>query len=498
MKPAETLKLTLPNDLSYLPIALGFVRATAAKFGFQDPELGQIELAAEEAAANVVRHAYEAGERDAFDVRCERLASGMQVVIKDRGIPFDPSLIPDYRPEDAARGGEVSSLGTFLMKKAMDKVSFVNLGSHGKEIRLLKLHKRRSIEEYFPGDKPQAAEPKPIEGKIPYDVRPMRPEEAVEVSRCAYKSHGRTFFDSAIYFPERLAELNAAGELLSVVSVTKEDAFMGHTALRYPHAGARIAELTYAFVNLEYRGQGCLTRMIEQLYRMDKKWPLDGVYANAVTNHLFTQKAMVKYGINDCGVFLGASPGTWVFKGISGESLQRLSVVLCFKYLQAPPRLVLYPPSAHKDMVAFLYSNVGASHELRAPGPGQASPEREETVLRCDVFDSEGCGEIWVEAPGRDALARVRSSLRDFKLRKLGAIYLYLPLEDPATHFLAPALEKLGFFFSGILPRTDVGDALILQCIDNLEMDYGKIQVLTEPGRRLIEYVRERDPNRAH
>ena len=499
MAELDSLKLTIPNDLSYLDIALNFIRETAAKFGFAKTELSQIELAGEEAVTNVIKHAFEKGEHSSFDIICERIPLGIKVIIKDKGIPFDASLLAQYDPAKVSAETRTAGMGVFLMKKAVDMVSFVNLGMGGKETHLIKYLPHKNINEYFPGQKLEVDDKPPapviIKEKIPYDVRRMRSEEAIEVSRCAYKSHGYSFFDDNIYFPERLAELNRSEELISLVAVTNDNIFMGHAALHYPHVGAKIAELTYAFVNMEYRGQGCMTRLTDQLFSMEKKYPLTGVYVNSVTNHLFTQKVVVKYGINDCGVYLAASPGTWVFRGISGESKQRLSVILSFKYLNPPRQLTIYPPATHRDMVEKLYKNIGAAHNYLAPGENQSSVIREKASVRTDIYSSEECAEIWVEESGNDLVKQVRASLHDLCLKQLGAIYLYLNLEDPATCFLAPELEKLGFFFSGILPQTDIGDTLVFQYLNNVEMDYSKIQILTDTGKALIEYIKERDPN---
>ena len=501
MAGLDSLKLTIPNNLSYLDIALNFIRETAAKFGFSKTELGQIELAGEEAVTNVIKHAFEKGEHSTFDIICERIPLGIKVIIKDKGIPFDPSLLAQYDPAKAAVENKTAGLGVFLMKQAMDMVSFVNLGGEGKETHLVKYLPHKNIEEYFPGQKLEVDDTPPapviIKEKIPYAVRRMRSEEAIEVSRCAYKSHGYSFFDDSIYFPERLAELNRSEELISLVAVTTDNVFMGHAALHSPRVGAKIAELTYAFVNMEYRGQGCLTRLTDQLFSMEKKYPLTGVYANAVTNHLFTQKVVVKYAINDCGVYLAASPGTWVFRGISGESKQRLSVILSFKYLTPPRQLTIYPPAKHREMVEKLYKNIGASHNYAAPDESRSSALREKAGIRTDIYSSEECAEIWVEESGKDLVRQVKASLHDLCIKQLGAIYLYLSLEDQSTYVLAPELEKLGFFFSGILPQTDIGDALVFQYLNNVELDYSKIQVLTDTGRELIQYIKERDPNLA-
>lgn len=500
MQKNDFIKLTLPNDLSYLPLAQSCVRQAAEKFGFADPELGQIELALEEAVTNVIKHAYDTAEYNTFDIIAERTPLGIRVIIKDRGMPFDAGVLPEYNPLSVA-SDNMPGLGFFLMKNAVDQFSLVNLGADGKETHLTKNLPQKNIREYFEGQKLEE-DPGPVattilKERIPYDVRRMRSEEAIEVSRCAYKSHGYTFFDNTIYYPERIVELNNSEELISVVAVTKDNIFMGHTALHYPQVGARIAELTFAFVNMEFRGQGCLTRMTDMLFTMDKRYPLTGIYINSVTNHLFTQKVAQKYGANDCGLYLAASPGTWIFKGISDESKQRLSVALSFKYLQPPQQLTVYPPKEHREMVEKIYKNIGASHVNLAPDSAQSDIKNEKSVLRTDIYASENCAEIWVSEFGGDLRREIKNILHGLCVKQVAAIYLYMDLSNPYTYFAAPEMESLGFFFAGILPQTDIGDTLVLQYLNNVELDYSQIQILTEPAKEILEYIKARDPHQA-
>ena len=109
---------------------------------------------------------------------------------------------------------------------------------------------------------------------------------------------------------------------------------MGHAGLLYQNPEDRIAELTFVFVNVEYRGQGALNRLNEFLLATPKSREFAGIYAYAVANHIFTQKALVRAGLNDCGILLATSPMSWKFKGIAGDASQRISVVLAFKYME--------------------------------------------------------------------------------------------------------------------------------------------------------------------
>ena len=495
MKNPKAVILTLPAEIEYLRVAQQCARAVAQQHGFDEEAMGKIELGLEEAVSNVVQHGFAREGNNVFDLIFERIPLGLRIRLKEKGIPFDPRLLPVYEPGKAEEPGAGKGLGLHLMKSVMDEVSFHNLGPAGKETHLVKYLSGGGKGFAGSGDEAPAneqAEPQIIQEKIDYDVRGLRPSEAIEVSRCAYKSHGYTFFDEHIYYPERLIELNQSGEMISAVAVTKDGTFMGHAALVYPEPGAKIAELTFVFVNLEYRGQGCMNRLCDYLFNQVGHG-LTGIYAYAVSNHIFTQKVMMKHGFGDCCIDLATSPATWEFKGME-ENTQRISVIMSFKYLAPPPKLTLYPPPHHREMVEAAYRNIGAEHDYESPAAPPELPA-EDSRIDARIFASESCGEIHVAKPGRNVVREVRIALKNMCIKQIASISLFMNLADPATASLAEEMEKLGFFFAGVLPQAAVGEALVLQYLNNVELDYSKIQVHSEMAKRLLAYIRERDPN---
>ncbi len=499
----EVPKLSLPSDLSYLPIARLFVQETAKKFGFEGNDLYKIALALEEAVTNVMEHAFEDDESGSFDILCERVPLGMKIVIKEKGIPFDPSRLPQYTPAADLENLTTSGMGLFLMRESMDEVSFHNLGMEGKETTLVKYLPTKNIEEYFSKGEIERERTKPpepiIKEKIEYEVRRMEPAEAIEISRCAYKSHGYTFFDDHIYYPDRLVELNRSDQMISAVAVTREKTFMGHSALVYPYPGAHIAELTFIFVNREYRGQGCMEKMNDFLFTCPKQYPLDGIYVYSVTNHEFTQRGVSRIGFRDCGLLLASSPETWVFKGIAGENPQRISVALSFNYLKKTDPLTLYAPPQHLEMIRKLYRNIGSAEHLFSTQNTDAErppklPE-EDAEIETDVIMTENCAEIHLFRYGANIFREVKKTVRDLCLKHVAAVQLFLPLEDPLTASVTAGFEDMGFFFAGILPMAAIGDTLILQYLNNVVIDYEKISLYTEAAREIRDYVRARDPN---
>ncbi len=494
------MKLTLPSDLSCLPIAQLFVRETARSWGCPEADLYRFDLVIEEAITNVIEYAFEEGEASSFDILCDPLPEGIGVTVREKGLPFDPKQLPNYDAEADFDERATRGMGIFLMKEMMDEVTFNNLGVEGKETRFVKRFRTPppvEQEELLEPDAPVAAPGQPKREAVAYTVRLMEPPEAIEISKCAYRSHGYSFFTDHIYYPEQIVEMNRSGHMLSAVAVTDTGEFMGHGALVYPFHGSRIAELTYVFVNIEFRGQGCMDRLCNFLYSVPKPSPLDGIYTYSVTNHVFTQRVMAKMGIRDCGILLATSPATWQFRGIEGESTQRISVALSYRYLTPPKTLDLYPPPAHREKVRALYRNLGAEH--RFPGPAGSLPHLPEgpSEIETEVFGPEGCAEVRIVRAGREVVREIRRILRDLCLQQLSAVQLFLRLEDPNTYFLGPEFEKMGFFFAGIMPAEMAGDAFILQYLNNVPLDYGKVQVYTPVAREILDYIRACDPNEA-
>jgi serine/threonine-protein kinase RsbW len=495
----DVLKLSMPGELTYLPLARLFVQETGRIFGFENDDLQRIALAVEEAVVNVMEHAFAGDEASSFDMVCERLPLGMRITIREKGLPFDPSLTPKFKPEENLDSFALSGIGLLLMRESMDEVSFHNLGMEGKETRLVKYFPATHIEAHIDPaeteEKTDRSANERIIQKIDYSVRRMEPAEAIEISRCAYKSHGYTFFDDHIYYPDRLVELNRGDQLISAVAVTADGMFMGHAALAYPYPGARIAELTFIFVNGEYRGQGCMERLIDFLSQCPKKHPLEGIYTYAVTNHDFTQRGMARFGFQDCGLLLASSPETWLFKGIAAENTLRISVAASFRYLAFPRPLTLYVPSHHREMVKNIYRRLGAAgHTFFSPGPSET--KRPEGIARIEthVLATESCAEIHILGYGETVFREVKKIVRELCLKHIAAIQLFLPLEDPLTCHAAGDFESMGFFFAGVCPMATIGDSLILQYLNNVIVDYDSLVLFSPMARDIRDYVRARDP----
>lgn len=102
-----------------------FVGEIARKNGFTDKEVYNIQLATDEAASNIIEHAYEGVSDGVMEISCGVEKNAITIVLVDHGEPFDPSDVPapDLKADLSDR--KIGGLGLFLMRKLMDEVHYI-------------------------------------------------------------------------------------------------------------------------------------------------------------------------------------------------------------------------------------------------------------------------------------------------------------------------------------------------------------------------------------
>ena len=488
-------RLTMPNDLAYVSVVQSFVCNVAVHFGFARDALQGVELAVEEAVANVIEEAFSPDEVAHFDVSCRQIPNGIEIVIHDNGLPYDPALASEYDPHAAIESQEAAGLGHFLIRKSMDAYEFRNLGTEGKETRMVKYVSSLNIADEAPGKEPETPEPPPSEPPAEmadFEVRRMQRSEAIEVARCVYDAYGYSYANEHVYYPERVAAMNEDGQLLSAVAVTESGEMGGHAALIFHEHFA--PELGIAVVKKKYRGCKLASRLGEFLVEQALARNISRLQVKQVTVHPYTQKFCRKQGYLDCGFLLAHSPKTLSFKGIADQLEQRNSDVVGFRYLQPPTPATVYLPPRHADMIRRLYANLQAPIEEPAPGDAEDGTGEGETVMNSTVNSLRALAEIRIPHYGADAIGSIKHELRRLRLEEVRVVELFLGLTDPMTAKLTPELEELGFFFTGLMPGADGGDAMIMQLFNGVCIDYGALQIVSDTATKLLAYIAKIDP----
>lgn len=101
-----------------------FVGGVARAGGFDERDVYNIQLATDEAASNIIEHAYEGVNDGLLEISCGVNGSAITIVLVDYGESFDPSVVPvpDLKADLSER--KIGGLGIFLMRKLMDEVRY--------------------------------------------------------------------------------------------------------------------------------------------------------------------------------------------------------------------------------------------------------------------------------------------------------------------------------------------------------------------------------------
>lgn len=489
---ALPVTLIIPNDLSYLGLLNAFLNDLALRAGFSEQDALKIQLSAEETFANIVQHDFPDGVVSPIEVIWEAQTLGMTLRFRHKGQPSDPELFPQLDKQEIVTQLAARGLGTFLMKALMNEVQYNNLGFAGQETVLVK---------YL--DNPRAAEPAapasveattPVTTPVTYHVRPLIPEESVEVARLAYHAYSYSYPYEHIYFPDRVKNLNADGSLASFVAVTDAGEIIAHGAIVYDPGWPGVAELGVAFTKTTHRGLGCMNALWDAMIASAQARGDDGLFVTGVTTHPYSQKTALKYGMTECALMLSKVTGI-NFQNINDGPAQREHLMMFFRFLNQPPAFPVYVPVHHRTMIERIYQELGHAPQF-ANAPADTSLDGPSQV-EVTTHPSSLYGIITVLQAGRNVAHEVQIALRRLCISRFETVFLELTLADPATATLCGEYEAMGFFFAGVLPRRDGKDRLVLQYLNNQRPDYDAISVASEFGRELLDYVKQQDKTHA-
>lgn len=136
---AHQFEATFRNDTAILSEIRLFVREKALAMGFPDDSIDNIELAVDEACANIMEHAYPPGVTEpGLHLVIQYEGDKFTVIISDRGETFDPAMIKPPVMKEYIAEYRVGGLGIYLMRTLMDQVDYHIQPGIKNEVRMVK------------------------------------------------------------------------------------------------------------------------------------------------------------------------------------------------------------------------------------------------------------------------------------------------------------------------------------------------------------------------
>lgn len=324
-----------------------------------------------------------------------------------------------------------------------------------------------------------------------YQVRPFRPDDAAGIVACFRKIYGDSYVHPELYDERAICELNETGRLASFVSIGPCGSIVGHYGLERPNLG-RIAETGEALVLPEHRHHALMESMRALLEERAREVGLAGLYGNVVTNHVFSQRVVERFGELPTAVNLGWSPRT--FHNMAQDLAQRMSELIYFKHLAQPSEREVHLPERHRSWCLRIYELLGVPvRERRVPASDDAAAASDAAAssptMKHDVRPDLQRAVVRVESIGPETVAELRAAVASYQAEGVEVIYVDLPLAHAGTPELCDDVEALGFFFGGLCPLfAETGDTLRLQWL-GVELDETQIQIESPIARELLAYV---------
>lgn len=134
----QTFSLQVPSSTENLAIIRDFVNRVGEQSGLDESELAKLELAVDEACANVIEHAYGHNKTEEVKVRATFDEHEIRIEVIDAGQGFDPDSIDEEEVADLIKKGKTGGLGLRLIRSLMDEVHYEIQPGKVNELRMVK------------------------------------------------------------------------------------------------------------------------------------------------------------------------------------------------------------------------------------------------------------------------------------------------------------------------------------------------------------------------
>jgi serine/threonine-protein kinase RsbW len=140
--------IAFPGRFSSLSEIRKFYAQAAEEAALDEKSICEVELAVDEAASNIIDHAYEGEGKGDIECSYEIEPGRLEVIMRDHGKAFDPEKVKAPNIRNNPRRRKQRGLGLHFMKSLMDSVEFSFSSKNGNELRMVKIGKTLTDQEH--------------------------------------------------------------------------------------------------------------------------------------------------------------------------------------------------------------------------------------------------------------------------------------------------------------------------------------------------------------
>lgn len=134
---AAPVSLRVVAKLDNLAAIRRFIEKATRALDVDPTTVGDVVLAADEAASNIILHGYR-GQPGIIEIEVEHTGDALAVRLRDEAAPFDPTSLPAPDVTLPLEQHGVNGLGIHLIRRVMDKVTHRITPQGGNELLLVK------------------------------------------------------------------------------------------------------------------------------------------------------------------------------------------------------------------------------------------------------------------------------------------------------------------------------------------------------------------------
>ena len=371
-----------------------------------------------------------------------------------------------------------------MINKLTDKFYFQNCGSDGWQTIL-----EKKIANFIKISRTEKSKDITLQAspKDKLSVSIATPEDAYEITKLAYFTYRYSYTKTLFYYPEILKESIETSSTISFIVKTEKGVIVGHSAyIRSPYCH-EIIEAGGMMTLPAFRKTSGILRLVKKQHNYPYEDDMGAkiVESNLITTHTGSQRITrsfkfkpmaLKLSVHDCANFMD----------ISENRRQRETLLYSIWAPHGLEPTTIFIPETHSDIINKLVTNAELPIDIKTETSEHLA---EKGSFNIEKKQNEGLATLMVEVIGSEWKVNLKKFTRDLNVDGFKTLHLKVPISAPLPKNVDRDLKSLGFFFSGIIPRTPKNWLMLYTYLNNQNLDFSSIALCDETAIFLKNYI---------
>lgn len=128
--------IVIQNEISEISRLTEFIEQIGEQLELKPSLVMNLNIVLEEAVSNIILYAYPQKMGELITIMVEKTDNMLIFTITDKGVEFDPTVVPEADITLSAQERPIGGLGIYLIKKIMNEVEYQRID--GKNVFTLK------------------------------------------------------------------------------------------------------------------------------------------------------------------------------------------------------------------------------------------------------------------------------------------------------------------------------------------------------------------------